>query len=44
MDDVGRGPVGIDTAILICYIEEHPTYFGLIHPLFEAPTRTGAKE
>ena len=24
MDDVGLGPVGIDTAIFIYYIEEHP--------------------
>ncbi len=36
MDDVGRGPVAIDTAIFIYYIEEHPTYFGLVSSLFEA--------
>ena len=36
MDDVGRGSVGIDTAIFIYYIEEHPAYFGLVNPLFEA--------
>lgn len=36
MDDVGRGPVGIDTAIFIYYVEEHSTYVDLVNPLFEA--------
>jgi predicted nucleic acid-binding protein len=36
MDDVGQGPVGIDTVIFIYYLEEHPTYAGLVSPLFEA--------
>jgi predicted nucleic acid-binding protein len=36
MEDVGRGPVGIDTAIFVYYVEEHPTYVGLVSPLFEA--------
>ena len=36
MDDVGRGPVGIDTAVFIYYIEEHPKYFGIVSTLFEA--------
>ncbi len=36
MGDVGRGPVGIDTAIFIYYIEEHPEYFGPVSTLFTA--------
>jgi len=39
MDDVGRGPVGIDTAIFIYYIEEHPTFFDAVSSLFEALDR-----
>jgi predicted nucleic acid-binding protein len=36
MEDVRRGPVGIDSAIFIYYIEEHPQYFALVSTLFEA--------
>lgn len=36
MDDVERGPVGIDTSIFIYYVEEHPTYLDLVSPLFES--------
>jgi predicted nucleic acid-binding protein len=36
MDDVGQGPVGIDTAIFIYYIEEHPKFFPVVNGLFEA--------
>lgn len=36
MDDVGGGPVGIDTAIFIYYIEEHPEYFAPVSSLFTA--------
>jgi predicted nucleic acid-binding protein len=36
IDDVGRGPVGIDTAIFIYYIEEHPRFFRAVSDLFEA--------
>jgi predicted nucleic acid-binding protein len=32
--DLGRGPVGVDTAIFIYLIEEHPTFLPLIEPLF----------
>ena len=35
IDDVGRGPVAIDTAILIYFIEEEPQYLSHILPLFE---------
>ena len=31
---LGRGPVGLDTAIFIYYIEEHPRYLPLVEPLF----------
>ena len=34
MNDLGRGPVGVDTAIFICFIEEHPTFLPLVEPLF----------
>lgn len=34
MRDLGRGPVGVDTAIFIYFIEEHPQFLPLIEPLF----------
>jgi len=34
MADVGRGPVGVDTAIFIYFIEEHPRFLPLVEPLF----------
>jgi predicted nucleic acid-binding protein len=34
MNDLGRGPVGVDTAIFIYFIEEHPTFLPLLEPLF----------
>lgn len=36
IDDIGDGPVGIDTAIFIYFIEEDPRYIQMIAPLFEA--------
>jgi predicted nucleic acid-binding protein len=36
MDDVGQGPVGIDTAVFVYYIEAHPKFSGLLNNLFEA--------
>lgn len=36
IDDVGAGPVGLDTAIFIYFIEEHPTFLPLVEPLFDA--------
>lgn len=36
IDDIGDGPVGIDTAIFIYFIEENPRYVETIAPLFEA--------
>ena len=26
MNDIGRGPVGVDTVIFIYFIEEHPRF------------------
>jgi predicted nucleic acid-binding protein len=34
MADLGRGPVGVDTAIFIYFIEEHPRFLPLVEPLF----------
>jgi predicted nucleic acid-binding protein len=34
MNDIGRGPVGVDTAVFIYFIEEHPQFLGVIEPLF----------
>ncbi len=38
IDDLerGDGPTGLDTAVFICYIEEHPRYLPLIEPVFAA--------
>lgn len=36
MADLGRGPLGMDTAIFIYFIEEHPKFLPLIEPLFRA--------
>lgn len=33
--DLGQGAVGIDTAIFIYFIEEHPAFLPLVLPLFE---------
>jgi predicted nucleic acid-binding protein len=33
---LGRGPVAIDTAIFLYFIEEHPAYLPLVEPVFEA--------
>lgn len=34
MHDLGRGPVGVDTAVFIYFIEEHPTFLPIVEPLF----------
>lgn len=36
IDDVGQGPVGVDAAIFIYFIEEDARYISLIEPMFEA--------
>lgn len=35
IEDLGRGPVGLDSAIFIYLIEEHPQFLPHILPLFE---------
>jgi predicted nucleic acid-binding protein len=39
MDDVGTGPVGLDAAVVIYFIEAHPVYLPVVDPLFEAVDR-----
>ena len=34
IDDLGRDQVGVDTAVFIYFIEEHPTFLPVILPLF----------
>lgn len=36
IDDLGSGPVGVDTAIFIYFIEEDGRYLPSVAPLFEA--------
>lgn len=35
IDDLGAGSVGVDAAIFIYFIEEHPQFLPLIRPLFQ---------
>src|SRR5439155_10564186 len=35
-EDLGKGPVGLDTVAFIYFIEEHPDYLPLLDPIFEA--------
>lgn len=35
MDDLGRGPVAVDTVVFIYFIEEHPRFLPLLEPLFK---------
>lgn len=41
IDDIGEGPVGIDTAIFIYFIEEDTRYISTVAPLFEAADAGG---
>lgn len=34
--DLGRGPVGLDTAVFIYFMEEHPRYLPVVEPVFSA--------
>jgi predicted nucleic acid-binding protein len=34
MNDIGRGPLAVDTVIFIYFIEEHPQFLQIIEPLF----------
>ncbi len=39
IDLTARGPIAVDTAIFIYYIEAHPAYAPLVDPLFDAADR-----
>jgi predicted nucleic acid-binding protein len=39
IDQLDAGPIGIDTAVFIYFIERHPRYLPVIEPLFEAADR-----
>lgn len=43
IDDLGSGPIGIDTPLFIYLIEEHPRFLPLIEPVFIAADE-GARE
>jgi len=36
LSDLGEGPVALDTAIFIYFLEENPTYLPLVDPVFAA--------
>ena len=38
IEDLGSGPVGLDTPPLIYFIEEHPEYLPVVRPVFAAMT------
>ncbi|MCP5066535.1 MAG: hypothetical protein GY946_08200, partial [bacterium] len=39
MEEIGPGPVGLDTAIFIYFIEEHPLFLSAVVPVFKAVDR-----
>ncbi len=36
IDDLGPGPVGLDTPLFIYFMEEHPKYLSIVRPVFAA--------
>lgn len=36
---LGSGPVALDTAVFIYFVEEHPQFMPMVEPLFEAIDR-----
>lgn len=36
LTDLGEGPLGLDTAVFIYFVEEHPLYLPLVEPVFTA--------
>jgi predicted nucleic acid-binding protein len=36
MADLGHGPVALDTAVFIYFIEEHPRFLPVVEPVFSA--------
>ena len=43
MADLGQGKIGVDTAIFVYLIDEHPRFLPLVQPLFDAVAE-GARE
>ena len=41
IDDLQPGPVTLDTAVFIYFIEEHPRFLPIVKPVFEAIDRGG---
>ena len=39
LNDLGRGPVALDSSIFIYFIEEHPRFLRLLDPVFAAIER-----
>jgi predicted nucleic acid-binding protein len=39
IDEVGAGPVALDTCVFIYYIEEHPAFLPIVEPVFKAVDR-----
>lgn len=35
IEEIGRGPVAVDTAAFIYFIEEHPRFLPVLDPIFE---------
>ncbi len=36
IEELGAGPVGLDTVVFIYFVEEHPDYLRIVEPLFQA--------
>jgi predicted nucleic acid-binding protein len=36
IDELGHGPIGVDTAVFIYLIEEHPRFLSIVLPMFES--------
>ncbi|HEX4962553.1 MAG TPA: PIN domain-containing protein [Thermoanaerobaculia bacterium] len=36
IEDIGQGPVALDSSVFIYFIEEHPRYLPIVDPLFHA--------
>lgn len=42
-DEIGKGPIALDTVVFIYFIEEHPRYLPLIEPIFAEIDRGNLK-
>ena len=36
IEAIGKGPAALDTSVFIYFIEQHPRYYSIVEPLFEA--------